>query len=163
MGTSSGRRVRNTALRGTPFIWSLGPVERGYLYVDEHFMGLAERVRLTALPDYPKPGDKAGFVEVSTWLGERAWGRLSEWETISARRAQWRLKIAGPVPWSYPELVLEEGLGTPTGDGHLSVRSDWDIVEEGFRPWSVKPSSPRPDVRLFRQGYGRAPGASEDA
>jgi hypothetical protein len=135
---------------GRPFTWSLGPVGRGYLYVNEHFVGLAGKARLIAFPEFPHPGDQAGFVEFSTCLGERAWRRLADLETFSAQRAQWRLKIAGPQPWSFPELVVEEGLGTPTGDGHLSVRSDWDLVDEVSRPWSFRPSSPRPDVSLFR-------------
>jgi hypothetical protein len=120
------------------------------LYINQQFVGLVEKARLSALPEDPKPGDGQGFVELSCWLADRGWRRLADMGTLFDDRAQWRLKIAGPAPWSFPELVLEAGLATPGKGGRLSVRVTWDRFRETARPWSLSPASRKPDVDLFR-------------
>lgn len=134
----------------TPVVWDLGPVGRGYLYVNDSLIGPAEEARLTAFPVDPFPGNEPGFVELSVKLGQRQLARLNELDWSIGDTARWRFKLAGAAPWGFPEYVIEQGCGTLPEDDHLVVRSEWDHVEEGGRPWSIRPSSPPPDIGLLR-------------
>jgi hypothetical protein len=133
-----------------PVVWSLGPVGRGYLYVGDILIGPAEEARLTARPVDPHPSDEPGFVELSVSLGQRQVARLNDLDRSISDTAQWRFKVAGTAPWSFPEYVIEQGCGALTEDAHLVIRSEWDRVEEGGRPWFIRPSSPPPDMGLLR-------------
>lgn len=136
-------------MEAMPTVWDLGPVRRGYLYVGDIFIGAVEEARLTARPVDPQAGDESGFVELSVLVGQRQLARMNALDGPIGDAARWRFKIAGPDPWSYPECVIEQGRGVLTDEDHLVIRSEWDRVEEGGRPWSIKPSSPPPDVAVL--------------
>ncbi len=105
-----------------PVVWSLGPVGRGYLYVGGILIGPAGEARLAASPVDPHPGNEPGFVELSVTLGKRQVARLNDLDRSIADCAQWRFKVAGPAPWSFPEYVIEQGSGTLTEDDLLAIR-----------------------------------------
>jgi hypothetical protein len=141
-------------------VWSLGPVGRGYLYVGDVFIGAAEEARLAARPVDPRPGTEPGFVELSVRLGHRQVARLNALDRPISDMTQWRFKVAGPDPWSFPEYVIELGSGSltevdprPTEPRSatylLVIRSEWERVDQGGRPWFCRPSSAQPDVSLL--------------
>ena len=138
-----------------PVVWSLGPTGRGYLYVGDVLIGPVEEGRLTARPADPHPSDEPGFVELSVSLHQRQVDRLSDLDSSISEPTQWRFKLAGAAPWSFPEYVIEQGSGTLTADDVLVIRSEWDGVEEGERPWFIRPSSAPPDVSLLRSREAR--------
>ncbi len=133
-----------------PVTWGLGPVGHGYLYVGDILIGPAEEARLTAHPAEPQPSEAPGFVELSVRLSQRQVARLNGLDRSFSETAQWRFKAAGPAPWSFPEWVIEQGRAALAEDDVLVIHSDWDRVEQGMRPWFVRPSSPPPDSSLLR-------------
>ncbi len=139
-----------------PVVWSLGPTGRGYLYVGDVLIGPAEEGRLKAHPADPHPSDEPGFVELSVSLRQRQVDRLNDLDSSISEPTQWRFKLAGAAPWSFPEYVIEQGSGTLTADNALVIRSAWDRVEEGKRPWFIRPSSPPPDMGLLRGPEARS-------